>query len=75
MSRDAGRRKEENTHKCFRAEQTDGITFRMECRRVDIMRVERMDTRYSLEGVVVAVLSAVIWTTPIPRFALYEDKE
>lgn len=42
---------------------------------VNILRVEKMDDRYSREGTLVAVLSAVIWTTPMPRFAHFEDKE
>lgn len=40
-----------------------------------MLRVEKMDDRYSREGTLVAVLSAVIWTTPMPRFAHFEDKE
>lgn len=32
MSRDADDEKKKNTHRCFRARQEDGITFRTECR-------------------------------------------
>lgn len=70
------RRKEEKHTQVFqsKAGEWNYVSHGMQ-EGVDILRIETMDDRYSQEGTLVAVLSAVTWSTPMPRFAHFGDKE